>query len=123
MSSPQAVILLIVHDQDLRYALHAVLALHEGIELAGEVASAAEALSLAERLGPHVTIITHDPPALNGVAYAQQIRARQLPTHVILLDVHETGAAAQDEVVAAKFDRTLLIDEFVETVSRLFKSL
>jgi DNA-binding NarL/FixJ family response regulator len=81
---------LIVDDQaPFRIAAKAVLRRLDGFELAGEAASGAEAVELADRLNPALILMDINMPGMNGIEATRQIVAAHPDIVVILCSTYE----------------------------------
>ncbi len=58
----------------------------------GEAADGAEAVTLAERLGPDVVLMDLRMPGTDGVAAINGMRERGLPTRVLVLTTYDTDS-------------------------------
>ena len=74
----------------VRAGLRTMLSNQPGFLLVGEASTGFEAVEQVVRLHPDVVLMDLRLPGLDGVAATAQIRARQLPTAVLILTVHES---------------------------------
>jgi NarL family two-component system response regulator LiaR len=82
----EAIRVLIVDDHAVvREGLRTFLALQEGIEVVGEAADGAQALTQAQRLNPDVILMDLVMPELDGVSAMQELRGRASASRVIVL--------------------------------------
>ena len=90
MSDPLPV--LVVDDQaPFRSAMKAVLRRSPEFDLAGEAASGAEAIALADELQPALVLMDINMPEMNGIEATRQIVASHPETVVILCSTYEVG--------------------------------
>jgi DNA-binding LytR/AlgR family response regulator len=82
--------LLVDDEAPARSELRYLLAAHPDVEVIGEAASAAEALSLAENAD--VVFLDVEMPELTGVAAAPLVRERQDPPAIVFVTAHERYA-------------------------------
>jgi NarL family two-component system response regulator LiaR len=86
MSSEHRIRVLIVDDHAVvRRGLEAFLQAYDDLELVGEAADGAAAITLCERLRPDVVLMDLLLGELDGVEATRQIRRRHPPTQVIAL--------------------------------------
>jgi two-component system, NarL family, response regulator LiaR len=77
---------LVVDDHAVvREGLRAFLELQDGIEVAGEASDGAEAVEVAERIGPDVVLMDLVMPRLDGLAAMRLLRERLPATRVVVL--------------------------------------
>ncbi len=74
-----------------REAVRAVVEATAGFEVAGEAATADEALRLVERVRPDVVLLDDQLAAGSGVEAAARIAALGLPTLVVLMTAGDAG--------------------------------
>jgi two-component system, NarL family, response regulator NreC len=72
----------------VRAGLRAVLGAARDVEVVGESENGADALAMAERLKPHVLVTDYSMPVMDGLELTRQVRARALPTKVLVLTMH-----------------------------------
>jgi DNA-binding NarL/FixJ family response regulator len=76
----------------VRQGLRTFLGVQDDIEVVGEAADGAQAVSLAETLRPDIVLLDLNMPAGGGLAALQELRARRLPPRVLVLtSVTERG--------------------------------
>jgi DNA-binding NarL/FixJ family response regulator len=82
--------LLVADDHNLiRNGLCALLKLEPDFQVVGEATSGREAVSMAEKLSPHVVIMDLAMPLLNGVEATRQLLRAQPDTKVIVLSAYD----------------------------------
>ncbi|MBI1879175.1 MAG: response regulator transcription factor [Chloroflexi bacterium] len=87
--------ILVVDDhQVVRLGLQALLKVEPDLEVIGQAATAAEAVSLVDRLRPQVVLMDLRMPGRSGVEACRDIKQRWPETHVIMLTSY-----ADDELV------------------------
>jgi NarL family two-component system response regulator LiaR len=84
MSDPIRVLIADDHAV-LREGLRSFLELQDGIEIVGDAADGAEAVTLAEQLRPAVVLMDLVMPKLDGVEAMRELRERVPDTRVIIL--------------------------------------
>jgi two-component system, NarL family, response regulator NreC len=72
----------------VRAGLKALLATNRDIEVVGEAANGREALSLVERLKPHVAVLDLDMPVMDGVTATREITKAVPETKILILTMH-----------------------------------
>lgn len=83
--------LMIADDHPVvRAGLRTMLSNQPDFLLVGEASTGSEAVEQVVRLHPDVVLMDLRLPGLDGVAATAQIRARQLPTAVLILTVYES---------------------------------
>lgn len=117
-------VLLVEDNEVFRSSLELLLAARRGIEVVGAVASGAEALAAAARLGPDVAVVDYRLPDLDGEEVVAALRRLDPPPAVLCL----TAAATDGErsaVVAAgalevveKGDLQALVDAIAVATTR-----
>jgi two-component system, NarL family, response regulator NreC len=91
MSTPRPdVIRVILADDHLvvRAGLKALLGATKDIEVVGEATNGREAVSLVERLQPHIAVLDLDMPQMDGLGATKEIVARCPDTKVLILTMH-----------------------------------
>ena len=71
------------------------LALEPDIEVVGEAADGAEAVSAASKLKPDVMVMDYEMPIMDGVEATRVITESGLATRVIMLSIYDTVAVKQ----------------------------
>ena len=84
------VIRVILADDHLvvRAGLKALLGATKDIEVVGEATNGRDALSLVERLSPHIAVLDLDMPQMDGLAATKDLVARGSSTRVLILTMH-----------------------------------
>jgi two-component system, NarL family, response regulator NreC len=84
------VIRVILADDHLvvRAGLKALLGATKDIEVVGEATNGRDAITLIERVAPHVAVLDLDMPQMDGLAATKQLVASQSPTRVLILTMH-----------------------------------
>ena len=73
----------------VRGGMRALLASAVDIQVIGEAGDGEEAIAVTERLKPDVLVMDLDMPVMNGLAATREIVARELPTKVLVLSMHD----------------------------------
>ena len=85
--------ILIVDDHPLvRGGLRQVIKEDERFELIGEIGDGEQALQLIKEKKPDVAILDVNLPGVGGLEIAQQLRAMNSPTRVVMLTMHKDEA-------------------------------
>lgn len=80
---------LLVDDHPLfRQGLRRILELHEDINVVGEVADGREAIDVADRELPNVTLMDINLPSMNGLQVTREIKARHPDIGIIVLTAY-----------------------------------
>ena len=89
-SSRPDVIRVILADDHLvvRAGLKALLGATKDIEVIGEATNGRDAVSLVERLHPHIAVLDLDMPQMDGLGATKEIVARSPDTRVLILTMH-----------------------------------
>jgi DNA-binding NarL/FixJ family response regulator len=96
--SSGAVRVLIADDHPVvRQGLRTFLGVQEDIEVVGEAADGAEAISRAESLAPDVILLDLKMPGMGGLAVLRELRERGVPARVLVL----TSVSERDRVLPA----------------------
>src|SRR5258707_15861488 len=92
--------ILIADDHDMvRKGLRAVLE-SAGHEVCGEAATGRDAVALAEKLNPHVSILDVSMPDLNGLDAARKITTSRPGAEVLVLTMHDSEQMIRDVLAA-----------------------
>ena len=84
--------LLIVDDHELvRDGIRARLESESGVEIIGEAGDGEEAVALVEQLQPDLVMLDINMPNMNGLDAAEEIRARELPCHILILSLYDNS--------------------------------
>jgi DNA-binding NarL/FixJ family response regulator len=81
-------VLLADDHPSLRAGIRARLEKESDIIVVGEAGTGAEALKLAEQVGPHVLLLDMQMPDLSGVEVARRLRESSSPVRVLVLSAH-----------------------------------
>jgi DNA-binding NarL/FixJ family response regulator len=73
----------------VRAGLRALLGSVADIRIVGEAANGQEALELIDRVTPDVAVLDLDMPVMGGRAVLESLVARQSPTRVLVLTMHD----------------------------------
>ena len=93
-------VLLVDDHAMVRQGLRAVLDVYADLHVVGEAQDGAEAVKLAEELGPQVVVMDINMPRMNGIEATTQIKARWPETRVIGISVN-TGDGNSDAMKRA----------------------
>jgi DNA-binding NarL/FixJ family response regulator len=92
---PKPLRVLIADDHRLfAEALEAILGADDRIEVVGQASDGAEAVELAQRLGPDLVLMDVNMPVLDGFEATREIRAAGEAVHVLML----TGSNSRADV-------------------------
>ena len=84
--------LLIVDDHELvRDGIRARLETEQGLEIIGEAGNGLEAVALVEQLQPDLVMLDINMPEMNGLDAVEEIRARDLPCHILMLSLYDNS--------------------------------
>ena len=90
IAAPATIRVLIADDHAVvREGIRHVLGQDDGFAIVGEAANGAEAVELAERLGPDVVVLDLSMPGMSGLEAAARIRAESPGTRVLVLSIHD----------------------------------
>lgn len=88
---------LVVDDHELvRKSIMAMLARESDMQVVGTAVNGREAIQYAETLVPDVIIMDVSMPELDGIRAAHEIKARHIPSHIIILSMHHNNALVQE---------------------------
>jgi two-component system nitrate/nitrite response regulator NarL len=73
------------------------------LSLAGTATDGPEAITLIERVQPHVAVLDVELPGRSGPAVAAELVQRQVPTRVLFLSAHRDGATVYDALATGGF--------------------
>ncbi len=76
----------------LRSGLRALLNMEPDMEVVGEASTGREAVEMAEKLQPDVTVLDISMPEMDGLAAAKALHEMGLPCRVVMLTVHAEDA-------------------------------
>lgn len=103
MSGEAAVVRVVVADDEemVRTALRAILDAEEGIEVVGEAATGAEAVSVVRALRPDVVLMDVRMPEIDGIRATEQILATlEDPPRIVVVTTFENDAYVYDALHA-----------------------
>ena len=81
--------ILIAEDHQMVMAgLRALLEKVEGFEVVGEATNGQEAVTLAQKLNPHVLVMDIRMPLMNGIQAAARISELGLPVNIVILSMY-----------------------------------
>ncbi|WP_328774426.1 response regulator transcription factor [Streptomyces sp. NBC_00286] len=85
--------LLLADDEELlRSALAALLALEGDLDVVAEAATSTDAVRLAHEHRPDLAVLDLEMPPTDGLRAAEEIRAAELPTRIVLVTRHARPA-------------------------------
>lgn len=85
--------LLIADDEDLlRSALAALLALEDDLTVVAEASTSTDAVRLAGEHRPDIAVLDLEMPPTDGLRAAEEIRAAELPTLIVMVTRHARPA-------------------------------
>jgi DNA-binding NarL/FixJ family response regulator len=100
MASPGAIRLLLVDDHEVvRAGLRALLGAIDGLEIAGEAGTVAEAIAEAGRLGPQVVLMDLRLPDGSGLDACREILSTLPQTRIVFLTSHADEQAVMSTVL------------------------
>ncbi|MFE9016399.1 response regulator [Streptomyces cyaneofuscatus] len=103
MNGGTAVVRVVVADDEemVRTALRAILDAEEGIEVVGEAATGAEAVSVVRALRPDVVLMDVRMPEIDGIRATEQILATlEDPPRIVVVTTFENDAYVYDALHA-----------------------
>ncbi len=88
--SPPDIIRVVLADDHLvvRAGLKALIGATKDIQVVGEATNGRDAVSLIERLTPHVAVMDLDMPLMDGLTATKQLVATHSATRVLILTMH-----------------------------------
>ena len=90
---------LVVDDQaPFRQAARDVVEVTAGFEPLGEAASGAEALGLADELGPELVLMDVRMPEMDGLETARRLSASHPETVIVLISIDDPSALVRQEI-------------------------
>jgi DNA-binding NarL/FixJ family response regulator len=93
VSSDGVIRLLIADDHPVvRDGLSAMFAREPGFEVLGEASDGAEALRLAQALGPDVILMDLRMPGMDGLTAITELARRHVPARVLVLTTYDTDS-------------------------------
>ncbi|GAB2979666.1 response regulator transcription factor [Streptomyces pseudoechinosporeus] len=93
--------LLLADDEDLlRSALAALLALENDLTVVAEAATSTDAVRLAHEHRPDIAVLDLEMPPTDGLRAAEEIRAAELPTQIVLVTRHARPAVLRRALAA-----------------------
>ncbi|MEV0224526.1 response regulator transcription factor [Streptomyces sp. NPDC050704] len=93
--------LLIADDEDLlRSALAALLGLEQDLTVVAEASTSTEAVRLAREHRPDIAVLDLEMPPTDGLRAAEEIRAEQLPTQIVIVTRHARPAVLRRALAA-----------------------
>ncbi|MBV9292608.1 MAG: response regulator [Frankiales bacterium] len=115
MTTATDITTLIVDDQpDIRLLMKMLVeAANEGLVVAGEAASGAEAIEQARRIEPRVIVFDEMMPAMNGMEAAMRVREDR-PSQVMILCSAYLDDAVINRARSIGFDAWLAKEDVVE---------
>ena len=113
--------LLIVDDHELvRDGIRARLETEQGLEIIGEASNGREAVQLVEQLQPDLVMLDINMPEMNGLDAVEEIRARELPCHILILSLYDNSEYVR-RAVALGTNGYLLKDVSQEEMTHAIK--
>lgn len=93
--------LLIAEDETVvRYALAQLLAAEDGIQVVGEAADGAEAVSLARQRQPDVVLMDLQMPKMDGIAATRKIKEETPECAIVVLTIYSDDDKVFDAIKA-----------------------
>jgi two-component system response regulator DevR len=100
-SLPQPIRIVVVDDhQMVRVGLRSLLESYPTLAVVGEAATAAEALDVVPRLGPHVVLLDIRLPDGSGLDICRQLRAAQPDLRILMLTSYFTEDMVMEAIEA-----------------------
>jgi DNA-binding NarL/FixJ family response regulator len=88
-STPDVIRVVLADDHlVVRAGLKALLGATKDIAVVGEATNGRDALTLVERLSPHVAVLDLDMPLMDGLTATKDLVARHSTTRVLILTMH-----------------------------------
>ncbi|MGZ8381562.1 MAG: PAS domain S-box protein, partial [Nitrospira sp.] len=113
-------VLLVDDHAMVRQGLRAVLDAYADLHVVGEAQDGAEAVKLAEELGPQVVVMDINMPRMNGIEATTQIKARWPETRVIGISVNTgdgNSAAMKRAGAAIVLPKDTAVDQLHDAIS------
>jgi DNA-binding NarL/FixJ family response regulator len=120
-ASPQAPFRIVLADDHalLRQSLKVLLERRPEVIVVGEAADGREAVTLCERLHPHVVVMDINMPLLNGIDATRQIVSRNSRTRVVIVSAYSEHQQLVDAVRAGALGYVVKrsdIDELITAI-------
>lgn len=97
MSGSDRFSILLVDDHPmLRLGLRQLIELQDGLRIAGEAASGAEALALVPNLKPDLVVLDNNMPGMTGLETLRRLRAAGYTGKILLYTVSDAGDDVRD---------------------------
>jgi DNA-binding NarL/FixJ family response regulator len=114
------VLVVVEDDRDMRLLVKVTLAADPRIEVAGEAASASEALAMTRTLDPGLIILDHAIDGdMTGLAAAPLLKRSAPNAKILLFTAYDLAAQAGAEPAIDAYLRKDDIDRLLSTVQRL----
>lgn len=115
--------LVIVDDHaDYRSALAMLLVKIDGVAIAGQAATAEQALAMVMELQPDLVLVDVVLPGMSGFDLTRQLKALTLPPQVIILTMH-TLASYRTAALSAGADAFMSKDQVIEQLPQVIYKL
>lgn len=118
-------IMLIVDQKLVRYGLRSMLEQEEDMEVAGDFASAEEALPNIIRLRPDIVLIDAKMPGMNGIEATRYLKGTELNYDgdvIVLAECMDYEAEALEAGAATYLLKDLTRTEFTQSVREVYRS-
>ncbi|MBI4186012.1 MAG: response regulator transcription factor [Chloroflexi bacterium] len=118
-------VLLVEHNELIRYGLLHMLKLEGDIEVVGDCSNAEEALSKAAKLSPDIVLMDNQTPLMNGIEATRHLKRNSLNHHgavIMLADSAHCRSEAINAGAASYLLKDVSCSELLATIREVYQS-